>query len=131
MVERSLCMREVRGSKPRTSTFSFFFFPSFFRLFYFLFPCLLQFFIQFMFKSRLGYWHFNEGTCTLGNLYNTGGFGLMGCWSYVSVKSKLQHPPAPRTYPGHLTPLPSRGGGNLIIRVFHGVGKLNCTLDFK
>ena len=40
----------------------------------------------------------------------------------------------------NLTPLPSRGGGNLIIRVFHagggefdayalGVGNLNCTLD--
>ena len=50
---------------------------------------------------------------------------------YVSVKSKLQHaPPPPRAYPGHLTPLPSRGGGNLIIRVFQGVGNLNCTLDF-
>ena len=23
-----------------------------------------------------------------------------------------------------------RGGGNLIIRVFQGVGNLNCTLDF-
>ena len=43
----------------------------------------------------------------------------------VSVKSKLQHaPPPPRAYPGHLTPLPSRGGGNLIIRVFQGVGNL-------
>ena len=42
---------------------------------------------------------------------------------YVSVKSKLQHAP-PRAYPGHLTPLPSRGGGNLIIRVFQGVGNL-------
>ena len=41
----------------------------------------------------------------------------------VSVKSKLQHAP-PRAYPGHLTPLPSRGGGNLIIRVFQGVGNL-------
>ena len=49
-------------------------------------------------------------------------------------------PPPPRAYPGHLTPLPSRGGGNLIIRVFQGVGNLiphalevgnlNCTLDF-
>ena len=43
--------------------------------------------------------------------------------SNVSVKSKLQHPP-PRAYPGHLTPLPFRGGGNLIIRVFQGVGNL-------
>ena len=33
-------------------------------------------------------------------------------------------PPPPRAYPGHLTPLPSRGGGNLIIRVFQGVGNL-------
>ena len=38
--------------------------------------------------------------------------------------------PPPRAYPGHLTPLPSRGGGNLIIRVFQGVGNLNCTFDF-
>ena len=44
---------------------------------------------------------------------------------YVSVKSKLQHPPPPPGHtPGHLTPLPSRGGGNLIIRVFQGVGNL-------
>ena len=49
---------------------------------------------------------------------------------YISVKSKLQHPPPPRAYPGHLTPLPSRGGGNLIIRVLQGVGNLNRTLDF-
>ena len=33
-------------------------------------------------------------------------------------------PPPPRAYPGHSTPLPSRGGGNLIIRVFQGVGNL-------
>ena len=44
--------------------------------------------------------------------------------SNVSVKSKLQHAPPPRANPGHLTPLPSRGGGNLIIRVFQGVGNL-------
>ena len=31
---------------------------------------------------------------------------------------------SPRAYPGHLTPLPSWGGGNLIIRVFQGVGNL-------
>ena len=42
---------------------------------------------------------------------------------YVSVKSKLQHA-TPPGIPGHLTPLPSRGGGNLIIRVFQGVGNL-------
>ena len=33
--------------------------------------------------------------------------------------------------PRYLTPLPSGGGGNLIIRVFQGVGNLNCTLDLK
>ena len=48
-------------------------------------------------------------------------------------------PPPPRAYPENLTPLPFRGGGNLIIRVFHGggefdphalgVGNVNCTLD--
>ena len=32
--------------------------------------------------------------------------------------------PPPRANPGHLTSLPSRGGGNLIIRVFQGVGNL-------
>ena len=43
----------------------------------------------------------------------------------VSVKSKLQHAaPPPKANPGHLTPLPSRGGGNLIIRVFQGVENL-------
>ena len=30
----------------------------------------------------------------------------------------------PRANPGHLTPLPPWGGGNLIIRVFQGVGNL-------
>ena len=42
-------------------------------------------------------------------------------------KSKLQHPHPPSppwAYLGHLTPLPSRGGRNLIIRVFQGVGNL-------
>ena len=33
-------------------------------------------------------------------------------------------PPPPGAYPRHLTPLPSRGGGNLIIGVFQGVGNL-------
>ena len=32
--------------------------------------------------------------------------------------------PPPRPYPRHMTPLPSQGGGNLIIRVFQGVGIL-------
>ena len=45
----------------------------------------------------------------------------------------------PRAYPGHLTPLPSRGGGNLIVSLpgggkfdphALGVGNLNCTFDF-
>ena len=31
---------------------------------------------------------------------------------------------SPRAYPGHLALLPSRGGGNFIIRVFQGVGNL-------
>ena len=44
---------------------------------------------------------------------------------YVSVKSKLQHAHPP---PGHLTPLPSRGGGNLIMTVFQGVGNLIAIL---
>ena len=44
-----------------------------------------------------------------------------------------------RAYPGHLTPLPSRGGGNLIISLpgggefdphALGVGNLNGTLDY-
>ena len=36
------------------------------------------------------------------------------CIYIVSVKSILQPPPPP-AYPRYLTPLPSRGGGNLII----------------
>ena len=46
---------------------------------------------------------------------------------YRSIQSFNMPPPA---YLGLLTPLPSQGGGNLIIRVFQGVGNLNCTLDF-
>ena len=49
--------------------------------------------------------------------------------------------PPPGAYPGHLTPLPSWGGGNLFISEslpgggefdLHalGVGNSNCTLDF-
>ena len=34
-------------------------------------------------------------------------------------------PPPPQAYSGHLTPLPSWGGRNLIIRVFQGLGNLN------
>ena len=44
--------------------------------------------------------------------------------TFELVKSKLQHAHSPRAYPGHLTLLPSREGGNLIIRVFQGVGNL-------
>ena len=40
---------------------------------------------------------------------------------YRSIEASTSPPPA---YPEHLTPLPSRGGGNLIIRVFQGVENL-------
>ena len=46
----------------------------------------------------------------------------------VSAKSKLQHLPPSLAYPGHLKPLRSRRGGNLIIKVFQGVGNLNCPI---
>ena len=44
------------------------------------------------------------------------------CEANVSVKSKLQHPPPgmPRAFDTFAVP----GGGNLIIRVFQGVGNL-------
>ena len=57
---------------------------------------------------------------------------------YWSNQSFNTPPPPPRAYPEHLTPLLSWGGGNLIIRVFQGlgnfipmqrVGNLNRTLD--
>ena len=53
-------------------------------------------------------------------------------WNTISImyRSNRSFNMPPRAYPGYLTPLPSRGGGNLIIRVFQGVGNLNCTLDF-
>ena len=38
--------------------------------------------------------------------------------------------PPPRAYPGHLTPLPPRGGGNLIIRVFQGGGEFELHPRF-
>ena len=47
---------------------------------------------------------------------------IQSCLMYRSNRS-FNMPP-PRAYPGHSTPLPSRGGGNLIIRVFQGVGNL-------
>ena len=43
---------------------------------------------------------------------------------YQSNRSFNIPPPPPQAYLGHLTPLPSRGGWNLIIRVFLGVGNL-------
>ena len=45
--------------------------------------------------------------------------------AYVSVKSKLKHPP--RAYPGHLTSFPAREGGNLMNLVFPGAGNLITT----
>ena len=60
-------------------------------------------------------------------------------YMYWSNQSFNTPPPPPRAYPEHLTPLLSWGGGNLIIRVFQGlgnfipiqrVGNLNRTLDF-
>ena len=46
-------------------------------------------------------------------------------YDYVSVKSKLKHPP--RAYPGHLTSFPAREGGNLMNLVFPGAGNLITT----
>ena len=41
------------------------------------------------------------------------------------IEASTWPPPLPPGIPqAHLTPLPSRGGGNLIIRVFQGVGNL-------
>ena len=40
------------------------------------------------------------------------------------IEASASPPPPPQAYPGRLTPLLSRGGGNLIIRVFQGVGNL-------
>ena len=53
--------------------------------------------------------------------------------SWVMYQSNRSFNP-PKTslqaYPRHLTPLPSRGAGNLIITVFQGMGNLNHSLDF-
>ena len=38
--------------------------------------------------------------------------------------------PPPRSYPGHLAPLPPRGGGNLIFRVFQGGGEFELHPRF-
>ena len=44
---------------------------------------------------------------------------------YRPIEASTSLPsPRPRAYPRHLAPLPSRGGGNLIIRIFKGVGNL-------
>ena len=54
-------------------------------------------------------------------------FSLNQAWPQCRVMYRSPRSfnmPSPRAYPGHLTPLPSRGGGNLIIRVFQGVGNL-------
>lgn len=52
VVERALCMREVRGSKPRISTFRFSLFPGELS-FDFFFRCLSSFFIFFLFYFQL------------------------------------------------------------------------------
>ena len=52
--------------------------------------------------------------------FNAAGWRVLEVIMYRSNRS-FNMPP-PRAYPGHLTPLPSRGGGNLIIRVFQGWG---------
>ena len=44
--------------------------------------------------------------------------------SFIMYRSNRSFNMPPRAYPGHLTPLTSPGGGNLIIRVFQGVGNL-------
>ena len=53
-------------------------------------------------------------------IYSNQTFGVVHvtCMYIVSVKSKLQPlppPPSTQAYPTHLKPLPSQGGGNLII----------------
>ena len=61
-------------------------------------------------------------TCIIIDIFN-----ISEIYSHVTVlcigqiEASTCPPPA---YPGHLTTLPSRGGGNLIIRVFQGVGNL-------
>ena len=45
------------------------------------------------------------------------------------MKLKLEHPPPPQAYPGHLMPLPAREGGHLITT--HRGGEFDrSTLDF-
>ena len=65
-------------------------------------------------------------TCIINDIFN-----ISEIYSHVTVlcigqieASTCPPPPPPPAYPGHLTTLPSRGGGNLIIRIFQGVGNL-------
>ena len=54
-------------------------------------------------------------------------FDLLSTHANVPVKLKLQHPPPPRAYPGHLTPLPSQafpGGREFDNNSLPGVGNL-------
>ena len=64
------------------------------------------------FKLRNMKLHVLPHTLSLGHLWCILGIG------------EIEASPPPRAYPGHLTSLPSRGGGNLIIRVFQGVRNL-------
>ena len=62
-------------------------------------------------------------TCIIIDIFN-----ISEIYSHVTVlcigQIEASTCPPPLAYPGHLTTLPSRGGGNLIIRVFQGVGNL-------
>ena len=62
-------------------------------------------------------------TCIIIDIFN-----ISEIYSHVTVlcigQIEASTCPPPPAYPGHLTTLPSRGGGNLIIRVFQGVGNL-------
>ena len=62
-------------------------------------------------------------------------FFLLLCIAQIEASTS----PPPRANAEHLTPLPSRGGGNLIISLpgsgefdphALGVGNVNCTFDF-
>ena len=93
------------------------------------------------------FWRNVPGSEELGEMAVFAGWGLNGTFIKSKIKkpsqvAKYQHfsaklcigqieastcptpPPPPWAYPGHLTPFPSRGGGNLMIRVFQGVGNL-------
>ena len=93
--------------------------------------------------SQRFFWRNVPGSEELGEMAVFAGWGLNGTF----IKSKIKKPsqvakyqhfsaklcigqieastcPPPRAYPGHLTPFLSQGGGNLMIRVFQGVGNL-------